>query len=91
MTSILLFFNYTNECSPQTSFSSCFFLDINMMHIVHVLIANSILFGMHIYEKFIKGDVDFKKYTIKSILIVDFSISRLPFLKNYSLELPFIE
>ena len=49
---------------------------------MHVVVANSILFAVHIYEKFIKNDVDFNKYTIKSIFIVIIYVTKAPLLEE---------
>ena len=52
------------------------------MQIIHVLIANSILFAAHIYEKFIKNDADLSRYSIKSVFIVSIYVTKAPLLEE---------
>jgi hypothetical protein len=70
VTMLILFWTQEETCSPWISYPSCFYLSINLNQILQVLAANTILFGWHIYEKFIRGRADLSQYSIKSIFVV---------------------
>lgn len=71
ITTIILLYNYQSSCVPfQIGFQDCFYLSFSPLQVMHVLVANSLLFGLHIYEKFIKNKVDLSSYTLKSVLLV---------------------
>ena len=77
MTAILLLYNNQELCEPSgISFLSCYFVTFDLMQVFHVVVANSILFGWHINEKFVKGSPDYSRYSIKSVLIVAIDLNK---------------
>jgi hypothetical protein len=52
VTILILCYNYQQVCAPQEiTIQNCYYLSINPLHILHVLVANSLLFAVHIKEK----------------------------------------
>ena len=71
MSVILLLYNHHEICEPLgTSFFSCYFVTFDEVQVFHVLVANTILFAWHINEKFLRGNPDYSRYGIKSVLVV---------------------
>lgn len=96
VTAIILSYNYDESCAVlhinYMSFMNCFYLNFKVSQVVQVIVANSILFALHIYEKFIRNGLpDMSRYNIKGVFIVILSICRLQFWRNYYFEPAFIE
>lgn len=79
VTATILSYNYDESCAVlhinYMSFMNCFYLNFKVSQVVQVIVANSILFALHIYEKFIRNGLpDMSRYNIKGVFIVILSI-----------------
>jgi hypothetical protein len=69
MTLLLLWWNYHQVCGPQSiTIDVCFYLPFDWMQVVHVFVANTLLFTTHLYFKISSNEFDLSKYNIKTSL-----------------------
>lgn len=69
----ILFYNQSQICGPSgIGFQDCFYLRINWLQILHVITANTILFGTHIFEKIHEQPLNLRAINVKSIIVVPY-------------------
>lgn len=64
----------------------CFYLSFDLKQVFHVIVANSLLFSTHIYEKYINNTLNLSRFTLKSIIFVVVCRNRLLFLRKCCFE-----
>lgn len=80
---LILCANEQQFCTPRgITFTECFYLRVSYIQILHVIVANSLLFAVHLYEKERANGMLSREINIKNIFIVKLASFRPLYSRN---------